>query len=242
MTYFRGKLPARPGAIQLKFADLIDESKLPPMPDVFGHSRQVSPGMYGNNEVGDCVIVGGANETLLWAQESGKSAPKFSTGGIKRQYFQLTGGQDSGLDVQATAKWRQTTGILDDDGNAHKIAAYLELEPGNIQHLFYGVYLFGAVGIGWRLPDIADQQFDSGHPWDFAGQVPGDGHYTPFVGRRPGLIHVFTWGKRFPVLESNLTPEFVDETIVYVSTESLKNQKSLEGFDYAALQGFLAAL
>ncbi len=242
MAYCRGKKPARAGAISLRLGDFIDESKLPPLPDTFGHSLGVLPGMYGNDEVGDCVLAGAANETNLWFAEADRPQPNFSAAGIKKQYFDLTGGADDGLDVAATAKWRRDVGLFDDDGKQHKIEAYLALQPGNINHLFYGVYLFGAVGIGWRLPDIADEQFDANTAWDFIGQQPGDGHYTPLVGRRPGVLHIFTWGKRYPVLETSLTPTFCDEAVAYVSREGLVNQKSPEGFDYAGLTGFLEQL
>lgn len=198
--------------------------------------------MLGNDQVGDCVLAGAAHETMIWQREAGYPLPEFSTGSITQQYFQLTGGDDSGLDVQETAKWRQTTGLTDDNGNVHKIAAYLALDPTNTAHLFYGVYLFGAVGLGLRLPDAAEEQFTNGQTWDFAGQQPGAGHYVPFAGRRPGMLHVITWGKRWPMTEASLTPEFVDEAVVYVSREALANQKSPEGFDYAALNSFLQEL
>ena len=240
--YFRGKLPARPGAIHLKLGDFVDESKLPPLPDVFGHSLAVLPGMYGNNKVGNCVLAGAANEQNLWAREADQPQPNFSAAGIKKQYFELTGGGDDGLDVQQTAKWRRDVGLLDDDGKRHKIEAYLALEPGNIRHVFYGVYLFGAVGIGWRLPKQADRQFDLNIPWNFKGLTPGGGHYTPFIGRRLGMLHVFTWGRRYPVLETSLNPTYCDEAICYVSKEGLVNQKSPDGFDYERLLNYLEAL
>jgi len=245
VTLKRGKLPARPGAISLKFGDFIKPENLPPLPDIFGHSLAVPSnqwGMLGNDRVGDCVLAGAAHETMIWRSEANQILPKFSANGIERQYFHLTGGGDHGLDVQQTAKWRRDVGLTDDEGGVHQIAAYLALDPGNINHLFYGVYLFGAVGLGLRLPDVADMQFRDNQPWDFTGATASGGHYVPFAGRRPGMLHVITWGQRWPMLESSLTPNWIDEAVVYISKDSLANEKSPEGFDYAALNGFLSEL
>lgn len=243
----RGKLPARQGAVQLRFSSFLDTAKLPPLPPVFGHSRVIPDnawGMLGNNLEANCVQAGAAHETMLWTAQSAKPA-QFSIAGLNADYLAVNPGDttfSNGTDVQVYAEYRQKTGIIDANGNRHKIAAYLALDPGNIDHLFYATYLFGAVGIGWALPDIAEQQFTVGTPWDFSGAIPGGGHYTPFVGRRPGIIHVITWGQRFPVLESSLTTKYCDEAIVYVSQEALINQKSPEGFNYEQLNAYLAAL
>ena len=53
-----GKKPARPDAMKLKFADVLDASNLPVPPTAFGHMSLIAGNGYGmlaNDKYGDCV-------------------------------------------------------------------------------------------------------------------------------------------------------------------------------------------
>jgi hypothetical protein len=151
---------------------------------------------------------------------------------------------DRGTTVVEAADYSRKTGLSDAYGKRHKIAAYMELDPGNMTNLFYAVYLGMAVGIGWRLPSIADEQFAEGKPWDFTGQDTGTGHYTPFTHHSKQWDYVISWGKRIRVKrgKGGIGSSYCDEAIVYVTQENLVNQKSPEGFDYEQLMEFLGSL
>lgn len=110
----------------------------------------------------------------------------FTDANVLADYAAVTGfdpakpDTDQGADMQEAAAYRRKTGIVDAQGDRHKIAAYLALEPGNLQHLFLASYLFGAVGIGLQLPASALLQTEQGLAWDVVADTTiAGGHYVP---------------------------------------------------------------
>jgi hypothetical protein len=237
-----GKLPARPGAVKLRFSDYLDLSKLPTPPAEFGHETLVTDwGLLGNDSAGDCVWAGGGHETILWNIEAGHRV-SFSTANTLADYMAVTGynpndpSTDQGTDMQVAADYRLKTGLLDANGNRHRIGAYLAITAGNLQEHLIASYLFGAVGIGITFPLSAMHQFDAGQPWDIVpGATIDGGHYIPLVSFRGGLLNVVTWGKVQPMTEAFFASQN-DESLAYLSPEMLIDGKSLEGFDLAQLQ------
>lgn len=245
-----GKKPARPGAVRLKFANYANAVALPPLPAAFGHDTLIGArnwGMLGNDRYGDCVWAGAAHETMLLAREAGHIV-SFTAAGVLGDYAAQTGFDpakpetDQGTDMAEAASYRRSIGVSDAHGARHKIAAYLALEPGNVNHLYQAAYLFGAVGIGLRLPVSALDQSKAGRAWQVvAGSSIEGGHYVPLVGRRGDGLHVISWGVD-QVMSEAFLQEYCDEAIAYVSLEGLVEQKSPEGFAYADLMSDLAAL
>ena len=120
---------------------------------------------------------------------------------------------DQGTDLQQAAAYRRTTGIIDAGGERHKIAAYLALEPGNLQHLFLATYLFGAAGIGLQLPSSALAQSERGLPWDVVADASIDGgHYVPLVGRQADGLHVISWGA-VQLMTEDFLAQYCDEAV-----------------------------
>jgi len=250
MTYRLGKKPARAGAVRFKLASYTNAAALPPLPATFGHDGLIGArewGMLANDRYGDCVWAGAAHETVLLAREAGHVA-SFTDRGVLGDYAAATGFDpskpetDQGTDVQEAAEYRRTAGIADANGNRHRIAAYLALEPGSVEHLFLATYLFGVAGIGLQLPATAVAQSKSGEVWDVVAGAPLEGgHYVPLVGRQAAGLHVVSWGA-VQVMTEKFLAAYCDEAIAYVSEECLVNQKSPEGFAYADLMSDLAAL
>ena len=97
----RGKLPARPGAIKLKFGDYLNKAKLPTLPERFGHVTNVPPGrhgwqMLGNDMASDCVIAGRCHEIMVAASATGRPIPTFTASGALADYsraLQFAGGK-----------------------------------------------------------------------------------------------------------------------------------------------------
>jgi hypothetical protein len=194
------------------------------------------------------VWAGAAHETMLYNKEAG-AAVAFTEANVLSDYAAVTGfnpgdpATDQGTDVQDAAAYRRKTGIIDAAGKRHTIAAYLALDPGNLDHLFTAAYLFSAAGIGLDLPASAIDQAKRGGVWDLVSGSPNEGgHYVPLVGRLPnGLLVCVSWGRQQLVTEGFFRA-FCDEAIAYVSAEDLIEQKSPEGFAYADLIADLAAL
>jgi hypothetical protein len=240
-----GKKPARPEAVKFKLANFIDPAGLPKPPRRFGHEDLVGADwkMLGNDNYGDCVFAGAAHETKMWCLEAGVDTT-FTDECVLADYSALTGfdpsrpDTDQGTDMAQAADYRRKIGILDAAGNRHKIAAYLALEPGDLSHLFYATYLFGAVGIGIEFPVSAMDQFNRGRPWVIVSRSRLEGgHYVPIVARRE-RIDCVTWGRVQP-MSGGFYGRYNDESLAYVSEEALRDGRSPEGFD---AQGLLAAL
>ena len=250
-TLKRGLLPYRPDSIAFKFGDYINKAKLPTLPKTFGHVTNVPPtpvgtdqrawGMLGNDQYGDCVMAGAAHETMLWAMATKRPVPYFAADGIVQQYFQLSGGTDSGLDMTMAAKWRRDVGLTDGHGRVHKVKAYTEVN--NVDDLLMAAYLFGAAGLGLEMPDSAERQFRQGHVWDEIDEEPSGGHYVPVMGlNRAGNIVLNTWNN-IQAATRQFVEKYMMVGVAYFSEEYLlANGLSPELINEAALEDDLSAL
>jgi len=242
MPYKFGKLPARPGSVRLRMSDYIKPRVLPTPPTNFGHEGKIDDWeMLANDKIGDCVIAGGAHETMLWsAMGKGKSA-QFSDFSVTWDYGAITGYRwwnpmsDRGTDIQEAAKYRQRTGLRDKFGIRHKIGAYVMIEKGNVTQHALATYLFGAIGIGIMCPDTMMDQFDRQQPWTVVpGTKTSGGHYVPIVARRDGYFLCVTWG-RLQKISMEYLEAYEDEAIAYVSPEMLTGALKVDGFNYRQL-------
>lgn len=263
--YRLGKLPAQPHE-GLKLSDYLRPSKLPPVPENFGHETLVKDwGMLGNGPgrdnpptapfgAGDCAIAGPFHALQLWCAEGQKpvhadavstlAAYSAITGYDPKDYNQFTEDNptDQGSDVQKVAEYWRTTGLKDADGTVHKIDAYMALEPKNLEQLWYALYLFDGVGIGIECPAEYQQAFNAGQVWDAIPHPTIDGgHLVTGVGRRGGLINLVTWGKTQLMTGAGYT-QFSDEAYVYLDSEKLINSKDVNGFDKDQLIADMADL
>lgn len=242
-----GKKPARANSIKLKFSSLADPAQLPKPPNRFGHEKLVDEwGMLGNDQYGCCVLAGAAHEHMLWSRMGEAPDCSFTTQSVLESYSAVTGfdpsrpDTDQGADMQQAASHRRLVGIKDGSGVYHKVEAYLAIDPGNLTEHWQAMWLFGAVGVGFRFPGYAMRQFELGKAWTvLKGEIDG-GHYVPLVAKRGYLICV-TWGKA-QLMSPAFLGKYNDESVVYVTKESLTNRKSPEGFDYDALLQYLANL
>src|SRR3546814_19776553 len=65
--------------------------------------------MFGNDQYGDCVIAGRAHQTLRFEKAEQKRLIAISEHDVLREYFNESGGVDSGLVVLDSLKeWRST--------------------------------------------------------------------------------------------------------------------------------------
>ena len=247
----RGLLPYQPDSIKMKFGTYLNKAELPTLPKTFGHVTNTPPraqgtnqrqwGMLGNDTKGDCVIAGAAHETMLWAMATRRAVPYFTTDVVVRQYLQLSGGVDAGLDITMAAKWRRDTGLTDAHGIVHKVNAYAAID--NVDDLLMAAYLFGAAGLGLALPPSAERQFTAGHVWDEIDQAPAGGHYVPVMGvNRAGHIVVNTWNN-IQAATRQFVEHYMMIGVAYFSLEYLMaNNQSPELIERDALEADLAAL
>lgn len=243
-----GKKPATPNPHDFAFAAYRAPELAIKVPRSFGHYHLVPNfGMLGNDRAGDCVWAGGDHETMIWLASHGVFV-EFTDANALGDYSAVTGynaadpNSDQGTNVHDALSYRRHVGLIDAHGARHKLGAFVELEPGNYEHLIEAAYLFGAVGIGFEFPETAMAQFDAGKPWTVVkGATVDGGHYVPVVGRAGSYIDVVTWGK-VQRMTRKFYETYCDEAYALLSPEYLDKHKSPEGFDLAHLTADLARL
>ena len=232
----------------LRLKDYLSSS-LPTPPLKFGHADLIQPMMLGNDQYGDCAIAGSIEEIRLLNAERGFTVP-FSTASALKAYGEITGfdpsqpDTDQGTDVHDLYEYRQNTGIADDNGQRHKLAAYVGLTPGDWNQLVQALYLFQVVGIGIQVPDYAQDEFAKGGPWQpMRGhhQIVG-GHYIPAVSRNANTVDIITWGGRIP-MTATFYKRFSNVAVVHFTDEMLTGTgTTIDGFDRASLLADLSQL
>jgi hypothetical protein len=246
--YALGKLPAREDGVLFQFASYFSKPDLPKPPAVFGvwqHFWNVHS--FQNENIGNCVMAGAANETASWFHDIGKWV-SFTDENVISDHTVLTGydpirNYDPGADMSVAAEYRRKTGIVDHNGIRHKIDAYVKLPKKDFDSLKIAMYLFGAAAIGFLMPDYGMEDFANNTPWNAKKykKIIG-GHYVPGVGiDADGDIVVITWGK-YQKMTRKFYEKFSDEACGYFSFERLLNRTSPEGFQAEKLISDLKTL
>jgi hypothetical protein len=187
------------------------------------------------------------HETKLYRLATGKSIPSFSDDTVGTQYFQQTGGADTGLDPVAFASFCRKTGIYDDAGTYYKIKAFGYVS--NLNELGYAVYLYGAAAMCFALPDGAPRRFEQHLPWDDTSEDanPSNGHYVPIFGKNHrGMWIASTWGDLQGISDEFMQKYSFDASqggLVYFSRDYLlATGKSPEAINEAQLDADLTAI
>ncbi len=207
---------------------------------------------------GDCVWAAAAHEVMESLTDAGQTpaqaAALFNTEVVVNEYAKVTnynpatGEGDNGTEVRSRLVHMQETGILDTAGTLHKVGAFVELEPGNLQHLLEALYFFEALPLGVQIGPAAEAAFNTAEQngttpvWtNAAGSEKLDGHCVPMVGRPDGEhFAALSWGRR--VL---LTPTFMekqcDEAWAYVTPDRINKVtgKNYDGTDPTQLEEYL---
>jgi hypothetical protein len=162
--------------------------------------------MFGNDQVGDCVIAGRANYTRRAEYYQQRKGVPITTQDVLREYFRETGGDDTGLVLLTSLKeWRKAGWYLSEDGHTYSLYAFAELKHGSKLELELSVSCLLGAYIGLLLPTTACDQIDAGQTWDVAGNPATDpdaqpgswgGHCVYVVAYDPEGPTCVTWGQR----------------------------------------------
>lgn len=215
-------------------------SDLPTADDLtypFGHSDLVAPQMFLNDQIGDCAIAGSIEEIRLLNASRGVTV-NFTDTEARENYSAITGYDgspetDQGTDVHDLFEYRKNTGIVDADGQRHKVIAYAGLTPGDFDELLVALSRFMVVGIGLQVTDYMEAQFEAGQPWSL---LPGrhrivGGHYVPVVDAPSRTAAgLFTWGGHGS-LTADLYRALNTVAVVAITEEMFTDGKTLDGFD-----------
>lgn len=243
-----GKLPAVFDKRDFRLKKYLTAPKLYTRPPAFGHEMMIDDwGMLGNDRAGCCVFSGSDHEHMIWCAEGGKKV-EFTTQNTLDDYSAVTGynpndpNTDNGTMVRDAYRYRRDVGLIDAQGNRHKIDAYVALDPGDTEDLLNAIWLFGTCGLGLAMPSYALKQFERGNAWEAAycnGTIVG-GHYVNAVAYRK-QIYVVTWGRLQP-MTLKFYKRYCDEAYCMLSSEMFASGRTLEGFDYEQLQADLISL
>jgi hypothetical protein len=186
--YKLGRLPAtRPHG--LRDLAVYATGPLPAPPEAVAVPKASYP-MDGNSQFGCCVAAAVAHLDSAWDAEVDEPDPIPDESQVVSTYFQLTGGQDTGLNEATVLQIWRTQGLF-----GRKIAAYAPVDPRDITELHQAVAFYGGSMLGITCPVSAQQQFAAGDPWTFVpdSQIAG-GHAIVALGYTPTALLCATWG------------------------------------------------
>ncbi|MGC1645214.1 MAG: hypothetical protein WA741_05240 [Candidatus Sulfotelmatobacter sp.] len=247
-----GKGAARHDPRTLLMAAYITPS-LPTPPASFDLTTKVKSrwGMMENDQIGDCTCAAAGHLIMEWTANAGKKIVVPTNKQIVAAYSAITGynpktgANDNGaVELDVLNFWRQS-GIA-----AHKIGAYVALEPSNHNHIMDAVYMFEGCYIGVQLPISAQAQTQNHQPWSVPpGGTTGDGkpgswggHAIPVVAYDSRGVTVVTWGA-LQTMTWTFWEAYCDEAYAILSTDYLDNkQQAPQGFSMTQLEADLADL
>jgi hypothetical protein len=187
--------------------------------------------MDGNDTMGDCTIAAAAHAITTYRGLVG-SKTIMSKAAVKKLYYHLSGGVDSGLpELDVLNHWRATA--IDGD----KILAYVSVDPKNHTHVQQAIKLFGGVYLGFQVQQNCIQEFDAHQPWT-PGPLTQDGHAVFAVAYDQNGVTVLTWGNTQEATWA-WWDECVDEAYAILPPEAAKAGFA-PGFDIVQLKADLA--
>lgn len=205
--------------------------------------------MYLNDTLGDCVPAAMAH---VAQQETFYAGSVFMPLDIDVEVaYEKIGGYvpgdpstDNGCDMLTALNYWRNSGI-----GGHRIAAFMALDPKNLNQVRQAIQLFGSVFAGVGLPVSAQNQnawtvADGGLQSGVANNQPYSwgGHCVPIFAQSPQSLTCVTWGETLKI-SHNFFVDYFDEAWVVLSLDWIdKNGLSPSAFDYAQLKADLSQL
>jgi len=192
--------------------------------------------MDGNDKYGDCVLASWSHAVTVYNGLIGKQVIH-SGDDVIQQYLKLTGGQDTGLNMQSTIDYAVKNGLL-----GEKPPVFVYVDPTHIEHVKLAIYLFGGLMTGIQVDDKMQDQFIQRVPWDGSGTQILGGHGI-FTVAYDGVFTNLTWGNTVGITP-NCWINRVDECWCILSSEEFTNTAKFldSGFDIQQLQDDLQAI
>lgn len=144
-----------------------------------------------NDRIGDCVMAAVAHCLAAWNKLFTKKDRVPGPAEIEKEYFLLTGGQDSGLVESDTLTTWMRKGLF---GN--KIWGFAPVNVLNIALIKTAVAEYGACFFGIACPESMQRQFAEGKAITYVPGSPDEGgHAIVAVGYDSKYCYCATWGK-----------------------------------------------
>jgi hypothetical protein len=211
--------------------------------------------MYGNDQLGDCVIAGMAHLVGLMTGNASGNPFIYSNDQIIGLYSAIGGyvpgneSTDQGCDEQTALNYWENNGALPpnttDPSGAHKIAGWLAVNGADPVECRAALWLFENLYFGIELPDAwinPSAPSASGFTWDVAGAAdPQNGHCVVGVGYDGNGITIDTWGMTGTMTNAAVAQYATQAsggelyTVVSMDSISTATQKTPNGFDWSQL-------
>jgi hypothetical protein len=203
-----GKAPAVEDHRNIKMATILNVAAIayPASFDTDAHLGTTIPlSMFGNDEYGDCVIVGRANQTLRFEMFEQKKILPITTDNVLHEYWKEEGGTgptyDRGLVMLNSLKEWRNTGWALSDGKTYTIYAFAQIDYRDQKEVKAAVYYLNGIMTGLALPETAGTQFGKGQIWDVVsgpGSAVGSwgGHCVYVCGYNATGPICITWAKK----------------------------------------------
>ena len=169
--------------------------------------------MDGNDTIGNCTIAALAHFVTMLKAFTGKRVIP-TRAQVENLYFQLTGGQDTGLDMLTVCNYIRQNSWLGEP----PILAFAECNIKNRYLMQQCISTFGMLYTGFQVPDNCIAQFDAGHPWT-PGTLTNEGHCVNLADYTPNDLIAETWGSTIPATWP-WEAECVDEAYVLIPAEA----------------------
>jgi len=237
-----GKLPVRTDVRTLSLGRYVDPALLPPPPAAFDEATGIDTWpMYANDRIGDCTTAAAAHMIEAWTAAGRGQAVELPELAVRDAFEHVKRtdpviGEEGAVELEVLRYWRKT-GI-----GGHRIGAYARVAVHDHRLVQTAAWLFGGLYIGLQMPLIAQVQ----PVWDWTGSLSGPalpgswgGHAVDVVRYDRHGLTVVTWG-RLQELTWSFWGRYCDEAYCILSDDFLKQGKSPNGFDLAALEADLA--
>jgi hypothetical protein len=186
--------------------------------------------MYGNDATGDCTCAAVYHAIQTWTSNASAidNEPEDDALLLYEQACGYVSGQPNtdqgGVEQDVLSYWMNPgapTGVH--GGSRQKLAAFVEIDPRNIDDVKLAIATAGVAYIGFNVPDYMSQT--PGSRWDYSpGQTYSiiGGHAVIAIGYTPLELHVISWGMLYPMAWS-FWSEFVDEAYMLANQDFIES-------------------
>jgi hypothetical protein len=144
---------------------------LPELPLVYDNHEVygiVDDFMFANDEHGCCVISSRGHHTLVFEGYEQEKQIEITDQEIKDEYFEQTGGRDTGLILLTSINdWRNDGWPV--GGRNYTIYAFASVDWLDHDEVKHCIHLLGGVNLGMKVYQTDLDQFDAGEGWHLTG-------------------------------------------------------------------------
>lgn len=238
-----GKKPPRLDSRTLRLAKYF-KPELPGAPASIDWTQGVTDwGMMLNDNLGDCTCAAVGHAIQVWsANVVGFPMQTVTDATVLKLYEDSCGynpadpnTDQGGFEIDVLNFWRKNP------QETHRLLAYADPDPGNVDHIKTSIALFGGVYIGINLPLTAQQQV--GGVWAVTGDpkhdpwaMPGSwgGHAVYVCAYDAEHLTCITWGKQ-QKMTWDWWKTYCDEAHTLLGGWWITHHKTPSGFDHQQL-------